>query len=448
MTISKYAKWIEVEDDVYALFNSILMQVVFVDEKTLNDIKEYKVNEDDKKQLTEFGIYVINDDVLDEIYENLQNAVKTQSKQLSIMYLNVSTFCNLACKYCFIENNPISKNSCQKMSFDTAKIAVDKFVAEITRTNVEEPQIIIYGGEPLTNFELLQEIVMYIRKIKKDLAVTVITNGTLLRETEIKFLKKHKIGIGISLDGPKFINDKNRVFKGGNESVYDSAIKGIELLNKYGCNYCVSATVTKDVVDNKEAVYYWIKETGIKNIFWNLFHYSNYVDEKEWSSFYTSMSDFILDIYKKLDNIGVDEERVKEQLKLFLEQRFKFHNCGAVGLNQITVQPNGNICICQGDSKSSDTLVGNIVADDIQTILDNIKNKQWLEMYTIGREECRYCEAISICGGGCPLQSEALFGNRKDLDKATCIYYKSSLKWLLKEYYVANKELEREEVKA
>ena len=59
MTISKYAKWIEVEDDVYALFNSILMQVIFVDEKTLNDIKEYKVNEDDKKQLTEFGIYAI-----------------------------------------------------------------------------------------------------------------------------------------------------------------------------------------------------------------------------------------------------------------------------------------------------------------------------------------------------------------------------------------------------
>ena len=56
-----------------------------------------------------------------------------------------------------------------------------------------------------------------------------------------------------------------------------------------------------------------------------------------------------------------DEERVKEQLKLFLDKKFKFHNCGAVGLNQITVQPNGSVCICQGDSRSSDTIVGNII---------------------------------------------------------------------------------------
>ena len=360
------------------------------------------------------------------------------------MYLNISTYCNLACKYCFIENNPISTNCSQKMNYDTAKIAVDKFVQEINKTKVEEPQIIIYGGEPLTNFDLLKDIITYIRKIKKDLAITTITNGTLLRDTEIKFLKKNRVGIGISLDGPKFINDKNRVFRGGNESVYDSAIKGVELLNKYNCNYCISATVTQDVVDNKDEIIQWIKDAKIKNIFWNLYHYSSYDDN--WENFYKLMSDFILNIYDNLDEIGVDEERVKEQLKLFLEQRFKFHNCGAVGLNQITVQPNGDVCICQGDSKSSDTRVGNIVEDEISDILNNINNKEWLQMYTIDRKDCQYCEAISICGGGCPLQAEALFGERKSLDKATCVYYKASLQWLLTKYYYASLDVEREEV--
>lgn len=157
------------------------------------------------------------------------------------------------------------------------------------------------------------------------------------------------------------------------------------------------------------------------------------------------MSDFILKMYTKLDEIGIDEERVKEQLKLFLDKKFKFHNCGAVGLNQITVQPNGNVCICQGDSRSSDTIVGNIITDDIDTILNNQKNKKWLEMYTIDRPECKSCPAISVCGGGCPLQSEALFGDRRDTDKATCIYYKESLKWLLLQYYLVSEEIEKEE---
>ena len=151
------------------------------------------------------------------------------------------------------------------MNFTTAKIAVDKFINEIIKNKVEEAQIIIYGGEPLTNFDLLQKIIQYIRKVKNDLAVTIITNGTLLREEEILFLKQNRIGIGISLDGPKRINDKNRIFRSGTGSVYDSAVEGIKLLNKYDCNYCVSATVTNDVLDNQEEVFKWIKDLKIKN---------------------------------------------------------------------------------------------------------------------------------------------------------------------------------------
>ena len=444
MKLSNYAHWIEIMNGEYALFNSILMQIVFVSEKKLEKIKKIDINNDEKRQLLELGIYVENDSMLDEVYNDLSVAIKRQSKQLSIMYLNVSTFCNLACKYCFIENNPITNNCFQKMDFATAKIAVDKFVKEINKNNVKEAQVIIYGGEPLTNFDLLQKIIQYIRKIKENLAVTIITNGTLLREKEVLFLKKNKIGIGISLDGPKKINDKNRIFRNGNGSVYDSAVEGINLLNKHNCNYCVSATVTDDVLNNQEEVFLWIKNLKIKNIFWNLYHYSTYANIEEWETFYKKMSKFILNMYTRLDSIGVDEERVKEQLKLFLNKKFKFHNCGAVGLNQITVQPNGNVCICQGDSRSSDTIIGNIITDDINTILNNSKNNKWLEMYTIDKPECKKCPAISVCGGGCPLQSEALFGDRKDLDKATCIYYKESLKWLLLQYYLASEEIEKD----
>lgn len=446
MKLSNYTHWIEIMNGEYALFNSILMQIIFVDEKKLERIKKFNINNEEKQQLLELGIYAKNDSILNDVYDDLSNAIKKQSKQLSIMYLNISTYCNLACKYCFIENNPITNNCFQKMNFTTAKIAVDKFVDEINRNNIDEAQIIIYGGEPLTNFELLQKIIKYIRKIKYDLAVTIITNGTLLREKEALFLKQNKIGIGISLDGPKKINDKNRVFRGSDDSVYDSTIKGIKILNKYNCNYCVSATVTNDVLNNQEKVFSWIKGLKIKNIFWNLYHYSSYVDEKEWEKFYKKMSNFILNMYTRLDTIGVDEERVKEQLKLFLDKKFKFHNCGAVGLNQITVQPNGNVCICQGDSRSSDTIVGNIITDDISTILSNSKNNKWLEMYTIDRSECKKCPAISVCGGGCPLQSEALFGDRKKLDKATCIYYKESLRWLLLQYYLAAEEVEKDKL--
>ena len=78
-------------------------------------------------------------------------------------------------------------------------------------------------------------------------------------------MDKH-IGIGISIDGPKFINDKNRIFKFGNDSVYDRAMDAIKLLNEMGSSYCVSATVTPDVVENEKEVLKWLIDNKIKTL--------------------------------------------------------------------------------------------------------------------------------------------------------------------------------------
>ncbi len=434
MKLSEYFQYVEVSDKHYAIFNSILMQIIFIEKEKLDDVINMKVDEEEKKLLIENGIYETTSN-MDEIYEYLRSGIKAQSKIPTIMYLNVSTFCNLACKYCFIESNPLSKQKYSKMSFETAKIAVDKFNDLLVKNEVKESQIVIYGGEPLTNWETLKEIIDYIVNIKKvKTTLTLITNGTLMNEEVIHYLKDNKVGVGISLDGPKFINDENRVFRMGNDSVYDKAMESIRLLNKLDCNYCVSATVTPKVVEYKDEVLKWLIDNKIKNVFWNLYHYASKTDE--WETHYEKMSDFITDSYLVLKENNIGEEKIKEQLELFLNQTFKFHSCGSVGLNQITVKPNGDVCICQGDSRLVSNVVGNIVKDEIEDILDNPKNEDWLKMYTVDREECKHCEAISICGGGCPLQSEALFGSRLKLDEASCIYYKKLLKWLLKQYYL------------
>lgn len=51
------------------------------------------------------------------------------------------------------------------------------------------------------------------------------TNGTLLTEQMVRFCKEHGVNIGISLDGPKYINDMSRVFSTNKGSVYDIVIK-------------------------------------------------------------------------------------------------------------------------------------------------------------------------------------------------------------------------------
>ena len=433
MKLSKYYQHIKMDDKYEAVFNSILMQIIFVEKEKIKDIEDFKLNEDETKLMIENGIYETTSD-MEDVYETLRFGIKKHVKIPTIMYLNVSTFCNLACKYCFIESSSISSQKYTKMSFETAKIAVDKFLAELEKNKIKESQIIFYGGEPLTNFEVVKDTINYIQNEKNsDITLTIITNGTLLTREIIQFLMDKHIGIGISIDGPKFINDKNRVFKSGNDSVYDKAMDAIKLLNEMNSSYCVSATVTPDVVENEDEVLNWLIENKIKNVFWNLYHYSNKTND--WEKHYNKMSDFILKSYKILKENDIGEEKVKEQIEMFLNQNFKFHSCGAVGLNQLTVKPNGDVCICQGDSRSYKNIVGNIVKDEIIDILNNPINDDWLKMYTIDKKECKYCPALSVCGGGCPLQAEALFGKRTDLDEASCIYYKKLLEWLIKQYF-------------
>ena len=138
----------------------------------------------------------------------------------------------------------------------------------------------------------------------------------------------HHIGIGISIDGPKFINDKNRIFKSGSESVYEKAMYSIKLLNDMNSSYCVSATVTPDVVENEDEVLEWLIDNKIKNIFWNLYHYST--KDNNWEKHYNKMSDFILKSYKILKDNNIGEEKVQEQIEMFLNQTIKFQSCGAV----------------------------------------------------------------------------------------------------------------------
>ena len=438
MKLSKYFHYIEMNNKYIAVFNSILMQINYVKKEKLNDIKSFKLSEDEKKTMIENGIYETTSD-MEDIYNVLKTGIHKQAKIPTIMYLNVSTYCNLACKYCFIENSPLSSQKYEKMSFETAKIAIDKFLAELDKNEIVDSQIIFYGGEPLTNWNVIKDIINYIQDEKKsDITLTIITNGTLLNKEIISYLMSHHIGIGISIDGPKFINDKNRIFKSGSESVYEKAMNSIKLLNDMNSSYCVSATVTPDVVENEDEVLEWLIDNKIKNIFWNLYHYST--KDNNWEKHYNKMSDFILKSYKILKDNNIGEEKVQEQIEMFLNQTFKFHSCGAVGLNQLTIKPNGDVCICQGDSRSYKNVVGNIVSDEISDILNNPKNAQWLKMYTIDNEKCKYCPAISVCGGGCPLQAEALFGKRTALDEASCIYYKKLLEWLIKQYFYVTME--------
>jgi Arylsulfatase regulator (Fe-S oxidoreductase) len=167
-------------------------------------------------------------------------------RKLSKITLQVTQDCNFRCKYCiYSEDNHLLQrsHSSKSMNWETAKNAVDFLWKHSVDCNVIN--IAFYGGEPLLQMSLVKRVIEYSEGLfeGKKLTFNITTNGTLLDKEKILYLQKHNVSLTISLDGPKEINDKNRVFENGT-GTYDSVMRKIALVREVAPDYAEKLSIS------------------------------------------------------------------------------------------------------------------------------------------------------------------------------------------------------------
>lgn len=155
----------------------------------------------------------------EEILSNLSSCTS--------LVLGITEECNFRCRYCVFSGKYINDriHSNKKMDFKTAKQAVDLFFKTIfldtRRKRRNEVYIGFYGGECLLEFNLIKDIIDYAAKkaIKQNIAkrfkilYRLTTNGYLLTDEIVDFLKENDVIVDVSLDGPEKEHDKFRITK-------------------------------------------------------------------------------------------------------------------------------------------------------------------------------------------------------------------------------------------
>lgn len=131
--------------------------------------------------------------------------------------------CNCQCQYCYLDEKEAT------YTWEEIKELLDNIVMY----NIEkEFSIEFLGGEPLLAFDLVEKAYNYLESIKtiNVPSYVITTNGTILNEKIIKFLKNNiKVSFFASLDGTPFMN-QFRTFKESGKNTYDIVMKNLTIL--------------------------------------------------------------------------------------------------------------------------------------------------------------------------------------------------------------------------
>lgn len=354
------------------------------------------IGKDVKTELEEYlkdGIIPTNEDLYSRLIQwSQQIPAPVQHNDIDIhntCVILLTQQCNLQCSYCYAK----ASRSNATLTKENVKVLVDRILSN----QPQDRKIISFigGGEPTLNWELLTWSINYIRENQKhkNVTISVTTNGTLLNEERIIWLKQHNVNIGLSYDILPEIQNRIRVYKNG-EGSYEKIDEIIKLLHKHDMYFRIRATITNDSVE-----------------------------------LMPQMIEFIRDNYPYIAHVQLEpvqdiEQNTKIYYEKFIENFSKAYDigklCGIEVYNMIThsvgitkaqfcrgefcLTPEGKIIACQRFSSDKDELFPKFVYGKIENekvCIDNVAYKNVNKMYSSKIAQCDSCFAKYNCAGMC-----------------------------------------------
>jgi uncharacterized protein len=174
--------------------------------------------------------------------------------------VKVTNACNMACRYCFIEPAIFHKS----MTPETMRRVVRAFLDSAWFASV---RFVWHGGEPLLRGRRFFEGVLDEQKARPSSVAfsnALQTNATLLDDAMLAFLVGNGFEIGLSMDGPKAINDPVRIARGSIPiAAHDVTVDAAARLRVAGSRPGAIVVVNGANVDHPESVYREFKRRGI-----------------------------------------------------------------------------------------------------------------------------------------------------------------------------------------
>jgi sulfatase maturation enzyme AslB (radical SAM superfamily) len=180
---------------------------------------------------------------------------------LTTFILKVASRCNLDCDYCYVYHHVDQSWRDQPHFMPPAIVsaAARRIAAHVSTHGVEHILVVLHGGEPtLAGPDRIDQYCTLIaHTVPAAVDFAMQTNGTLLSPAWLPILRRHRIRVGVSIDGPQSVNDAHRYDPHGRSS-FETAVRGINLLRQHAPDLFGGLLCVVDVTADPVAVYTYL----------------------------------------------------------------------------------------------------------------------------------------------------------------------------------------------
>ena len=341
--------------------------------------------------------------------------------------LKITERCNLDCDYCYFFN--AGDDSYQKhsafISCETVSLLVRRLKDFAHAYDLREIAIHLHGGEPLlmpkARFDgICEEIRSQLAPVV-DLSLTIQTNGMLIDLEWIEMFNRHRVQVGVSLDGARVHNDVHRLDHRGRSS-YQATARGLALCQEHLHRPPVVLAVIGEHFDPVEVYEHFRRDLHVERLDFLLpdLNHDNFRGDAE------AYGDFLIRIFDLMAN---DEESVSVRFidhflaRLYGRGNFLF----ATGKDDpdyllITVSSDGGVG--PDDTLRSTTYWSGYEYRDLKSsrLEEIIQDQLFHDFETVKMTpatSCSDCCWRDICGSGQPVHRYAT-GNGFDNPSVYC----------------------------
>ena len=364
-----------------------------------------------------------------DTFEPMADTLKDRSKNIvKALCLHVAHSCNLNCEYCFASQGKYHGDRAL-MSFEVGKRALDFLIENSgSRRNLE---VDFFGGEPLMNWDVVKELVLYARSIEKDkgknFRFTLTTNGMLIDDDVIEFSNREMHNVVLSLDGRKEIHDSTRVDYNGKGSFDTIVPKFQKFVKERGDKeYYMRGTFTHRNPDFLKDIEVML-DLGFDKISME----PVVCAPTDKSALTEEDKPIIYDQYERLAELMLSRRKEGKEFTFYhymIDLKGgpcvykRISGCGS-GTEYMAVTPWGDLYPCHQFVGDRQFKLGNIF--DGVTNTERVAEFKSCNAYS--RPECRDCWAKLYCSGGCAANAYHATGSIKGIYEYGCDLFKKRM---------------------